>query len=147
MNYYHAFEMLKDLSLGIIRKNMLNLFFKERFVRSSNRTNIRFELNSLDYQTARFIDGIYDYEWKEGISGERKMIDRPYAMEKVQRNQDIAKKRNHKSPLIPMRLYARPSHDKSDLLFFIAGKIPRRGFSYQTILKRFDMLKEGLDDD
>jgi hypothetical protein len=62
MSYYRAFEMLKDLFPGAIRKeNILNLSFKERLVRSSGRINISFEFNSLDYQTAQFINGIHGY--------------------------------------------------------------------------------------
>ncbi len=62
MNYYHCFEMLREIYPGVIdQKEILNLSFKEKLVRSNGRISITFEFNSLDFRTAQFINSIHGY--------------------------------------------------------------------------------------
>lgn len=62
MNYYQCYKMLKEVFPDIIeKKEILNLSFKEKFVRTNGKINISYEFNSLNYRTAKFINGIHGY--------------------------------------------------------------------------------------
>jgi hypothetical protein len=62
MNYYHCFQMLKEIYPGVIdQAEILNLSFKEKLVRNNGRISITFEFNSLDFRTTQFINSIHGY--------------------------------------------------------------------------------------
>lgn len=62
MNYYHCYIMLKSKFPGMIGKGaILTLSFKEKLVRTNGKINISYQFHSLNYKTARFINGIHGY--------------------------------------------------------------------------------------
>jgi hypothetical protein len=62
MNYYYCFAMLKKMYPGFIaEREILNLSFNEKLIRNNGKINITYEFNSLNYRTARFINGIHGY--------------------------------------------------------------------------------------
>ncbi len=62
MNYWSCFQMLKRLYPGVvIEEEVLNLSFKEKLVRSNGKINITYQFQSLNYRTAKFVNGIHGY--------------------------------------------------------------------------------------
>lgn len=62
MNYYHCYKMLKKIFPNIItKKNILNLSFKEKFVRTNGRIKISYDFESINYNTAKFLNSIHGY--------------------------------------------------------------------------------------
>jgi|WetSurMetagenome_2_1015567.scaffolds.fasta_scaffold00113_22 hypothetical protein len=62
MNYYHCYNMLKKMfPLAVEKKELLNLSFKEKFVRNNGKIHVAYEFNSLNYRTAKFINSIHGY--------------------------------------------------------------------------------------
>ncbi|PKM96395.1 MAG: hypothetical protein CVU84_01390 [Firmicutes bacterium HGW-Firmicutes-1] len=62
MNYYHCYKMLKILyPKVIVKKNILNLSFKEKFVRTKGRIKITYDFESINYKTAKFINSNHGY--------------------------------------------------------------------------------------
>jgi hypothetical protein len=62
MNYYHCYKMLKKLFPDVVEKReVLNLSFKEKLVRTNGKINISYEFSSLNYKTAKFINGIHGF--------------------------------------------------------------------------------------
>lgn len=62
MNYYNCFKMLKKRYPGVIvDEEILNLSFKEKFIRDKGRIKIAYEFKTLNYRTAHFINSIHGY--------------------------------------------------------------------------------------
>lgn len=62
MNYYQCFKMLKKhFHHLVIDKEVLNLSFKEKFVRKKGVINVSYQFKTLNYRTARFINSIHGY--------------------------------------------------------------------------------------
>jgi len=62
MNYYNCFKMLKKRYPGVIvDEEILNLSFKEKFIRNKGKIKIAYEFKTLNYRTAQFINGIHGY--------------------------------------------------------------------------------------
>lgn len=62
MNYYQCYKMLKsNFNQIVFDCEILKLAFTERFIRKEGRIKIDYEFQSLNYQTAKFINGIHGY--------------------------------------------------------------------------------------
>lgn len=62
MGYYHCFKMLKKRYPGVIAdEEILNLSFKEKFIRDKGKIRIAYEFKTLNYRTAQFINSIHGY--------------------------------------------------------------------------------------
>jgi len=62
MNYYQCFKMLKThFHHLVIDKEILNLSFKEKFVRKKGVINVSYQFKTLNYRTAKFINSIHGY--------------------------------------------------------------------------------------
>ena len=62
MNYYYCFKMLKKRYPGVIvDEEILNLSFKEKFIRNKGKIKIAYEFKTLNYRTAQFINSIHGY--------------------------------------------------------------------------------------
>jgi hypothetical protein len=62
MNYYHCYEMLNTLYPNVtINANVLNLSFKEKFIREKGRIKIFYNFSSMNYRTAKFVNSIHGY--------------------------------------------------------------------------------------
>jgi len=60
MNYYHCYKMLKaNFGDLVSADDVLTLSFKEKFIRKSGKIKINYEFKSLNYRTAKFINGIH----------------------------------------------------------------------------------------
>lgn len=62
MNYYDCFRMLKSSYPKVITdQEVLNLSFKEKFVRNKGKIKVSYEFDALNYRTARFINSIHGH--------------------------------------------------------------------------------------
>lgn len=62
MNYYKCFKMLQERYTKIVTDaEVLNLSFKEKFVREKGKIKINYEFKTINYRTARFINSIHGY--------------------------------------------------------------------------------------
>jgi hypothetical protein len=62
MNYYECCKMLSKRYPDIVKNGeVLKLSFKERFVREKGKIKINYQFNTLNYRTAKFINGIHGY--------------------------------------------------------------------------------------
>lgn len=62
INYYQCFKMLKKRFPDIISdEEILNLSFKEKFVRNNGKIRVTYDFDSLNYRTAKFINSIHGF--------------------------------------------------------------------------------------
>ena len=62
MNYYHCYLLIKEMYPEVVEKReVLNLSFKEKFIRKNGRLSINYDFKSINYKTAKFINGIHGY--------------------------------------------------------------------------------------
>ena len=54
-------ESGKSIDMGSIDEEILNLSFKEKFIRDKGKIKIAYEFKTLNYRTAQFINGIHGY--------------------------------------------------------------------------------------
>jgi len=62
INYYQCFKMLKSRFPNVVSdEEILNLSFKEKFVRKKGKIRITYDFDSLNYRTAKFINSIHGF--------------------------------------------------------------------------------------
>lgn len=90
MNYYNCYNMLKKLFPSIItKKSILTLSFKENFVRTKGRIKISYDFESINYNTAKFINSIHGYGDVSIINDYVDELDMPNVLIKSESVSDI----------------------------------------------------------
>lgn len=62
VNYYNCYLLLKEMYPDVVEnKGVMNLSFKEKFIRKNGKLSIHYDFNSINYKTAKFINSIHGY--------------------------------------------------------------------------------------